>query len=259
MTAERKNIPVVIFCGGKGTRLKEETEYKPKPMVNVGGRPILWHIMKHYSHYGYRTFVLCLGYKGNYIKEFFLNHKILTSDFRMEQGKVVENYSDYNDDFEIIFADTGEDAPTGERLKIVEKYITTPQFMVTYGDGVSNIDIDGLVDFHNAQGTMGTISGVHPTSKYGLVRVDDSQKITAFEQKPMLHDYVNGGFMVFQKEFFQYLKEEQMVEDAMRDAVRDNQLSLYRHDGFWQSMDTYQDVESLNEQWQDNPQWRIWE
>lgn len=254
------SIPVVIFCGGKGTRLKEETEFKPKPMVTVGGQPILWHIMKYYAHHGYNRFVLALGYKGNMIKEYFLNHKMFCSDFRMKNGEVAECYTNHGDNtFDITFADTGEDTPTAERLLLLNKYIPDKQFMVTYGDGLSNVDIPALVAFHNAQGVMGTITGVHPTSKYGLVRVDAQNRITEFQQKPLLHDYVNGGFMVFQQDFFSALKPGQMIEDTFLDIVGKKQLALYQHDGYWHCMDTYQDYQELNRQWADGPQWKVWE
>lgn len=253
------DIPVVIFCGGTGTRLKEETEFKPKPMVTVGGNPILWHIMKIYSSYGYNKFILTLGYKGNAIKEFFLNHKMLCSDFKMVNGEVVECYTDYEDNkFEIIFADTGQETLTGERLKMVEQYIDADQFMLTYGDGVSNVNIEQLHNFHNEQKSLVTITGVHPTSKFGLVQTDDTQRVVAFNQKPQLHDYVNGGFMVVQKEFMKYLKEDQMVEDALIEAVKGNSVSLYKHDGFWHCMDTYKDYEDLNAMWSNNPEWKVW-
>ena len=234
-TDTKDSLPVVIFCGGKGTRLKEETEFRPKPMVTVGGMPIMWHIMKHYAHYGHQQFILCLGYKGNVIKEYFINQKLFANDFKMENGTVAEVFGSGHDEFEMTFADTGEDTPTGERLLQVEKYITTNEFMVTYGDGVSNIDIEALIAFHRSQGTIGTITGVHPTSKWGLVRVDEEKKVTAFEQKPVLHDYVNGGFMVFNKEIFKYLKPDQMIEDALVDLAHDHDLSLYQHDGYWQA------------------------
>jgi len=253
------DMPVVIFCGGKGTRLKEETEFKPKPMVTVGGMPILWHIMKQYSHYGFNNFILTLGYKGNSIKDFFLNHKALYSDFRMEGGEVVETFSNYEENkFNIIFADTGEEKLTGERLKKVASYITTDQFMVTYGDGVSNIDIPELIDFHNGRDSIGTITGVHPTSKYGLVSIDDENKITSFEQQPKLQEYVNGGFMIFEKDFLKYLTEDQIIEDAMIEAAKNEGLGLYKHDGFWHSMDTYKDYKDLNVMWDADPKWQIW-
>lgn len=258
---QKSAIPVVILCGGKGTRLKEETEYRPKPLVPVGGKPIIWHIMKTYSHWGYNKFILTLGYRGEQIKEYFLLRKWMSSDFSMraKTGEVTETFgAERLDDFHITFADTGEATLTGERLKMVERYIVGDTFMVTYGDGVADINIDELVAFHARQGTIATITGVHPSSKYGMVGVDPDGRVTSFEQKPRLTDYVNGGFMVFSRRVFQYLKTNQMIEDALADLVRDRQLSLYQHSGFWHSMDTYKDYEDLNRLWADNPRWRIW-
>lgn len=254
-------MPVVILCGGTGTRLKEETEYKPKPMVAVGNRPILWHIMKIYAHYGYNNFILCLGYKGQMIKDYFLNYKWLASDFKMRISKDKTEYVIHHndeDDFHITFADTGEDTMTSERLKMIEKYISHDEFMLTYGDGVSNIDINSLIDFHRQQKTIGTLSGVHPTSKYGIVTVGGNNLVSSFAQKPKLEDYINGGFMVFKKDFLRYLKNGQMVEEALDVLVSEKQLSLYTHNDFWHCMDTYKDYENLNKLWRENPQWKIW-
>lgn len=255
-----QDIPVVILCGGKGTRLKEETEFRPKPLVPVGGRPILWHILKIYRHWGYRHFILTLGYKGDKIKEYFLLRKWLESDFRLDvqsDDKVI--LEDHNgDDFQIVFADTGEDTLTAERIAMVGKYIQEPRFMVTYGDGVADINIPALVDFHVKQGTMGTITGVHPSSKYGLVNVDAGNRVASFEQKPRLHDYVNGGFMVFERAMLDRLQPGTMIEETMAGLVQEQQLSLYHHEGFWHCMDTYKDYEDLNVLWQKDPRWKIW-
>jgi glucose-1-phosphate cytidylyltransferase len=261
MQGINKNVPVVILCGGTGTRLKEETEYKPKPMVTVGGRPILWHIMKLYAHHGFNNFILCLGYKGQAIKDYFLNYKWLASDFSMRIGRNKTEYAIYGDredDIHIIFADTGEDTLTGERLKMVERYIPQQEFMLTYGDGVANLNINALVNFHRRQGTAGTLTGVHPTSKYGMVSVGDNNLVASFAQKPKLNEYVNGGFMVFRRDFFSYLRGGQMIEEALVDLAGEKQLSLYRHDDFWHCMDTYKDYEDLNKMWKNNPQWKIW-
>ena len=258
-SAFQRDIPVVIFCGGKGTRLKEETEFKPKPMVTIGGRPILWHIMKIYAHYGYTKFILCLGYKGAGIKEYFLQRKLLTSDFVMKHGEVTECHAEGADrDWEVTFADTGEDTMTGERLLRVQKYISRDTFMVTYGDGVSNINIPELVAFHETKNMIGTITGVHPTSKYGLVATDGEQRVISFDQKPRLHDFVNGGFMVFKKDFFRYLRPGQMIEEALVALAAERQLALYPHEDFWHCMDTYKDYEDLNHLWRENPRWKIW-
>ncbi len=221
MESNEKKIRTIILCGGTGTRLKEETEFKPKPLVEVGGAPILWHIMKIYAHFGYNNFVLALGYKGNSIKEHFLKQKHYTSDIALntKDGKAVifDNDTPHNpaDDFNIIFSDTGLDTPHGERVLKLKKYITEDIFMVTYGDGIADIDIKKLIEFHTSHGRMATITGVHPTSRWGLVNTDANGIITEFAQKPMLYDYVNGGFMVFNKEFFNFIQPGDMIEDAL--------------------------------------------
>lgn len=263
--ANSQPLPVVIFCGGKGSRLKEETEFKPKPMVTVGGRPILWHIMKNYAHHGHNRFVLCLGYKGDMIKQYFMNHRLLASDFHLEtsNGFITMPHSNDRDDFQITFADTGEDTLTGERLLKVMQYIPGDRFMVTYGDGITDLDITALLAFHDAQkaahGTVGTITGVHPRSKYGLVETNEKGVIKEFKQYPVMKEYTNGGFMVFEKAgILPYLKTGEMVEDALGRMATDGKLALYNHDGYWQCMDTYQDMESLNKQWANAPQWKTW-
>ncbi len=261
---DRQMIPVVIFSGGKGSRLKEETEFRPKPMVTIGGRPILWHIMKGYANFGYRRFIIALGYKSHMIKDYFLQHQLFTSDFHLNTASretKIEDRKD-NDDFQITFAETGEETLTGERLLKVMKYIDTDQFMVTYGDGISDIDVSKLHDFHNQKekdlGVIGTVTGVHPRSKYGLFTADENKKLLEFRQKPVIQEYTNGGFMVFNKGFAKYLKEDQMVEDAMIDAVNDGKLCVYHYDGFWHCMDTHQDMEALNKMWEEDPKWRTW-
>lgn len=258
-------VPVVIFCGGKGSRLKEETEFRPKPMVTVGGRPILWHIMKGYAHYGHNRFVLCLGYKGQMIKEYFINHRLFASDFHLEtsNGFVTVPQDSGRDDFQLTFADTGEDTLTGERLLKVMKYIPGDRFMVTYGDGVTDLNIESLLAHHEKHvkenGAFGTITGVHPRSKYGLVETNEKGLIQEFKQYPVMKEYTNGGFMVFEKAgVMQYLKEGEMVEDALMRMAKDGKLSLYNHDGYWQCMDTYQDMEALNKQWANEPKWKTW-
>jgi glucose-1-phosphate cytidylyltransferase len=257
-------MKTIILCGGTGTRLKEETEFKPKPMVEIGGAPVLWHIMKIYNHFGYKDFILALGYKGSYIKDHFLKQKHYTSDIALntKDGQVVtfdnDTLDNPADDFNIIFSDTGLETPHGERILKLKKYITEDLFMVTYGDGIADIDIQKLVDFHKTHGKMATITGVHPISRWGLVNVDNENLITEFAQKPMLFDYVNGGFMVFNKDFFNYLKEGDMIEDALARLVSLKQVALYKHEGFWYGMDTYKDFIYLNELWASDPKWKIW-
>lgn len=257
-------IKTIILCGGIGTRLKEETEFKPKPMIEVGGTPILWHIMKIYSHYGYRDFILALGFKGAVIKEHFLKQKYYNSDISLntKDGNVItfDNDTPNNpcDDFNIIFSDTGLDTPHGERVLKLKKYINEDIFMVTYGDGVANIDINKLIEFHKNHGKIATITGVHPEARWGLVNTDENSTVIEFAQKPMLYDYVNGGFMVFNKEFFNFIKPGDMIEDALSRIIPQKQLALYKHEDCWYCMDTYRDYLFLNDLWQRDPKWKVW-
>ncbi len=255
-------MPVVIFCGGQGSRMKEETEFRPKPMVSLGGKPILWHIMKIYSHFGFNDFIIALGYKGDYIKDFFLNQQYFENDFHLSthSGKRIlhKNNKRKRDNFNITFVDTGLETLTGERLLKVKKYINTDRFMVTYGDGVGNVNISELIRFHEDKNTVGTITGVHPKSKWGLIISDSKGIVKEFRQKPKLNQYVNGGFMVFNKEFFKYLKPKEMVEVALERVLKEKKLAVYTHDDYWSAMDTYQDVEEMNKQWKKDPKWKIW-
>jgi len=247
-----------------GTRLREETEFKPKPMVEIGGKPILWHIMKIYAHYGYRDFVLALGYKGDYIKDYFLKQKYYESDFCLntkdgEISNLIPNNNFEKDEFNVIFADTGLETPHGERVLRLKKYINEDLFMVTYGDGVADIDINKLVEFHKNKGTVATLTGVNPVSRWGLLNIDENDLITDFAQKPTLYEgYVNGGFMVFKKEFFDFLKPGDMIEDTFPKLVSQKQLAVYKHHGFWYAMDTYREYLKLNELWEKDPRWKIW-
>lgn len=258
-------MKTIILCGGTGTRLKEETEFKPKPMVYVGGKPILWHIMKMYAEHGYNEFVLALGYKANYIKDYFLDQKAFTADFTLDtmthKRKFYLDHRKEVDDFKITFVDTGEDTLPGERILRCRDYVSggDGSFMVTYGDGVSNLDIGKLVKFHKKQKTIGTITGVHPRSKYGLVEVNDKGLVTEFTEKPVLTDFVNGGFMVFEKEVFTYIKPGETEHPALQRLAREKQLSLFKHDDFWFCMDTIKEVEDLNKMWSSNTaHWKTW-
>lgn len=258
-------MKVIILCGGTGTRLKEETEFKPKPMVYVGNKPVIWHIMKIFACCGFNEFILALGYKADYIKDFFLNQKAFTSDFTLEtnnhQTKFHLDKRKEVDNFKITFVDTGVDTLPGERIRRCEEYIPEKDkyFIVTYGDGVTNLDMRDVVKFHKKQKTIGTITGVHPRSKYGLVKVDGNNFIKEFEEKPVLSDWVNGGFMVFDKRVFNYIKEGETEHPALARLAQEQQLSLYKHDGFWFCMDTYKEVEDLNKLWlSDTPPWKIW-
>ncbi len=263
MENNNQKIKTIILCGGTGTRLREETEFKPKPMVEIGGKPILWHIMKIYATYGFNDFILALGYKGDFIKDYFLKQKYYASDVGLNTAdgttKFHEN-SDFkpSDNFDVVLADTGLETPHGERVLKLKKYIQDDIFMVTYGDGIADIDINKLVKFHKSHGRIATVSGVHPLARWGLMNVDENNMITEFAQKPMLYDYVNGGFMVFNKEFFNFLKPGDMIEDALARLIPQKQLALFKHEGFWYGMDTYRDFLLLNELWSKDPKWKIW-
>lgn len=258
------DIPVFIFCGGKGTRLREETEFKPKPMVLIGGKPILWHIMKLYHHWGYKRFILCLGYKANLIKDYFLNQQKYISDFNLDTktNQITFHQNNLQDDFQITFVETGEDTFTSERLLVASKYLRKDdkEFMVTYGDGITDLNITRVLAFHHRQKTIGTITAVHPTTKYGVVKMNKkNKKVNWFQQYPVMADYINAGFMVFRREFLKYLKKNEMIEPILADLAKDGELSMYSHNGYWQCMDTYKDVEDLNDQWKKGPRWKIWQ
>lgn len=257
-------MKTVILCGGIGYRLKEETEFKPKPMVQIGGKPILWHIMKIYAHYGFNEFIIALGYKGDYIKQYFLNEKNMLHDFTINTSSgstKLYKTNNSSDNFTITFVNTGEETLPGERILRTKDYIpsTDENFMVTYGDGVSDINLRELVEFHKKQGTIGTVSGVHPRSKWGLLRVDKNNIATRFVEKPVLkEEWVNGGFMVFKKEFFNYLKPKEFEHEGLKRLIEKKELSVFAHEGFWHSMDTYPDVDNLNSIWREDPEWKVW-
>ena len=256
------NIPVVILCGGAGTRLKEETEFKPKPMVLIGEKPILWHIMKIYAHHGFNRFIIALGYKGEMIKDYFLNQDYFMHDFNLNTAtgktRIFRSKKINSDNFQITFIDTGIETLTGERVMRVKEYIKEDQFMVTYGDGVGNINIRKLYTYHNRMKLTGTITGVHPTIRWGLIRSNRDNLITSFQQKPIYNQYVNGGFMIFNRKFFDYLDEKEWLEDTLAKLVKKRELALYVHDDFWFAMDTYREVNMLNTMWENKPAWKVW-
>jgi glucose-1-phosphate cytidylyltransferase len=258
-------MKVIILCGGTGTRLKEETEFKPKPMVYVGNKPMLWHIMKIYAHYGFNEFILALGYKGDYIKQYFLNQKAYDLDFTLQTKDYQTKYHLKNrtefDDFKITFVDTGLETLPGERILRCKKYIpeNDNDFMVTYGDGVSDIDINKLLKFHIKQNTIGTLTGIHPRSKFGALVINSENIISEFSEKPVSKDWINGGYMIFNKEFFKYLKNGETEHPALKRLAKKEQLSIYKHEGFWACMDTNKELNDLNNWWKQNlPPWKIW-
>ena len=254
---------VIILCGGKGTRLSEETQTKPKPMVEIGTRPILWHIMKTYANYGFNKFILALGYKGDYIKRYFYDFRITSNDFtlsmRPNKNPILHNiHNDSN--WEITFVDTGIDTLKGGRIKRVEKYIKNDNFMITYGDGVADIDIKNLYDFHKKHNKKGTLTAVRPPSRFGEIEIE-GDKVKHFEEKPQLgKGYINGGFFVFKKEFFDYLTPDCNFEfGPLEKLAKNEELHSYKHDGFWQCMDNVRERDYLNKLWNTNKaHWKVW-
>ncbi len=262
-------MKIIILCGGTGTRMKEETEFKPKPLVLVGGKPVLWHIMKIYAHHSFNEFILALGYKGNMIKEYFLNWRSLLNDFTLHtKDNELVFHNNECDEFKITFAETGSDSLTGERIRRLRKYIDGDDFMVTYGDGVSDINIKELADFHEQQNTLGTVTGIKPTSRFGLLDIDhETKKLKGFFQHKITDfnevraedsDYINGGFMVFKKEVLDLIQPDSMIESVFQPMAKEGQLSIYVHNGRWKCMDTYKEVEEMNEHWQNDPFWKVW-
>lgn len=257
-----QNIPVVILCGGLGTRLREETEYKPKPMVEIGGKPVLWHIMKIYAHYGFRRFILCLGYKGNVIKDYFLNYEALSNDFTIHLGQ--ENCLTYQSNhteqgFDVTLVDTGLKTMTGGRVKRIERFIDTDIFMVTYGDGLANLDIGALVEFHRRHNKMATLTATRPPSRYGILELTAGDQVEQFLEKVQT-EWINGGFLVFNRRVFDYLDPDCVLErEPMEQLAANGQLMAFRHEGFWIGMDTYREYEMLNQMWDsEKAPWKVW-
>ncbi len=256
---------VVILCGGMGTRMKEETEFKPKPLISVGQFPILWHIMKTYSHYGFNDFILCLGYKGEMIKNYFKDYHQHTKDFTYNlrsRDKIFHGDVDIPD-WNITFANTGLQSYTGCRIKKIERYITNDNFMVTYGDGVADIDIPSLLSFHKSHGKVGTVTTVRPSTRFGNLTINDQNQILDFTKKTKTHEgWIDGGFFVFTKKIFDYLEDnpECMLErEPLQNLAKDGQFMSYKHTGFWQCMDTTRDHDHLNSIWKSkNVPWKIW-
>lgn len=258
-------MKTVILCGGLGTRLREETEFRPKPMVEIGGKPILWYIMKIYAHYGFKDFVLCLGYKGEIIKEYFYNYELINNDFTIElsDNKDIEIHSDYGEKgWRVTLADTGDKALKGARLKRVEKYIDGDQFMMTYGDGVANIDIHSLLAFHHNHGKLATVTGINPASRFGGLKIKGNQ-VENFSEKPRISSkFVSGGFFVFNKGIFDYLSTDDDCDleiGLLEKIASEGQLMVYKHRGYWACMDTLRDMDYLNKLWNENKAfWKVW-
>ncbi len=255
-------MKVVILAGGFGSRIAEETEIKPKPMVEIGGRPILWHIMKYYAHYGHKEFFIALGYKGGVIKHFFMDYCAFNSNLIIDlfNGKVqVENNG--AEDWVVHLIDTGIETQTGGRLKRLKPWLKNETFMLTYGDGVCNVDLEGLIQFHRAQGRIGTVTSVRPPARFGGI-VLEGGLVTKFTEKPQIGEgWINGGFFVFEPGVFDYLEGDHTILEAhaLEKLAADTQMAGYRHDDFWQCMDTLRDRRLLEKLWQSSQApWRVW-
>lgn len=257
-------LDVMILCGGLGTRLREETEFKPKPMVEVGGKPILWHIMKHYHAYGVRNFILCLGYKGDVIRDYFLNYRRRNSDFAVDfaKGSIEELSNGFDEDWRVILAETGNDSLTGTRIHRALKYVRGNRFMATYGDGVCDVDLPALVAHHQKSGRLATVTAVHPSSRYGELAITDGA-VRTFREKPQVTDgWINGGFFVFERQAFDNLnltENPSLEQGVLEGLAQRNELAVFQHPGFWQCMDTYREMQLLNEMWdKDRAPWKTW-
>ncbi len=255
-------MKVVILAGGLGTRLNEETSIKPKPMVEIGGKPIIWHIMKIYAAHGFNEFVLCLGYKGHYIKDWFNNHILYDSDFTINaEDNTITLHKSRGEKWKVTLVDTGDLTMTGGRLKRVQEYVGNEPFMMTYGDGVSDVNIAELVKFHKEHKHLATVTAVTPEGRFGTISIDPDNKVTAFSEKTDNKYRINGGFFVFEPKIFDYIEGDETIfeKGPMERLAKANQLKAFHHDGFWKAMDTLNDKNKLEEIWQmGNAPWKIW-
>jgi glucose-1-phosphate cytidylyltransferase len=258
-------MKVVILAGGMGTRISEESHLKPKPMIEIGDRPILWHIMKIYSHYGYNDFIICLGYKGNAVKDFFLNYLVYESDvtFNFRNGREIFTHHHSAEKWTVTLVDTGLATMTGGRVKRIQKYVGNEPFMLTYGDGVSDINIDELVKFHKSHGKCVTVTATQPLGRFGALSISDFGEVEGFSEKPKGdNSWINGGFFVMQPEVFGYLGGDDVYleTEPLQRISGDRQFMAYRHSGFWQPMDTMRDKTLLEDLWKSGrAPWKVWD
>jgi len=262
MPGNNATIPVVILCGGQGTRLAEQTEVRPKPLVEIGGRPILWHIMKHYSRFGFNEFVLALGYKGDLIKRYFLEYHALGRDLTISlaNGRIESHTANHTEPWEVHLVDTGEQTLTGGRLKQLQPMIGNRTFMLTYGDGVGDVSLDKLLAFHRSEGGLVTLTAVRPPARFGALEFEGNQ-IRHFKEKSTLHEgWINGGFFVVDPRALEYIRADVMWEHApMETIAAAGQLYAYRHESFWQCMDTLRDLRYLESLWDSGrAPWKTW-
>jgi len=256
-------MKVVILAGGFGTRISEETHLKPKPMIEIGDKPVLWHIMKTYSHFGFDEFVICLGYKGYSIKEYFYNYFLhncdITFDVRTQGMEIHQNAAE---PWRVTLVETGLNTMTGGRIKRIKTYVNNQPFMMTYGDGVSNVDIGALVDYHHSHGKIATVTAVQPSGRFGALQINDDHSIHSFQEKPDGDGgWINGGFFVLEPEIFNYLEDDQTIfeREPLEKLAGEGNLRAYKHSGFWQPMDTLRDKTHLEELWTSgSAPWKVW-
>ncbi len=258
-------MQVVILCGGRGTRLGTEAEVRPKPMVEIGSRPILWHIMKYYAHFGHKDFVLCLGYKGEVIKDYFLNYEAMQNDVTVELGErpgITYHSAHEEQGWRVTLADTGLEVNTGARLKRVTKYLEGDEFLLTYGDGVSDVDLGGLVEFHRSHGKTATVTAVHPPARFGELALSGEQ-VARFSEKPQTSaGLINGGFMVLRREALDRMRDDggySLEHEFLRELSEAGELMAYEHSGFWQCVDTVRELTVLRNLWESGrAPWKAW-
>jgi glucose-1-phosphate cytidylyltransferase len=256
-------MKVVILAGGLGTRLSEETLIRPKPMVDIGENPILWHIMKIYSSYGFNEFVICLGYKGYFIKEYFANYFLHQSDVTIDlNSNSIETHQTEAEPWKITLVDTGKATMTGGRIKRIQKYVGNEPFLLTYGDGVGNIDIDSLLKFHQANKKMVTVTAVQPSGRFGALNLDSQDLVSSFLEKPKGDGaWINGGFFVCQPQIFDYINDDSTIweKEPMEQIAADNQMAAFKHIGYWKPMDTLRDKQELEIEWNSGKApWKSW-
>ncbi len=256
-------MKVVLLAGGYGTRISEESSLKPKPMIEIGGKPIIWHIMKIYSHYGFNDFVILLGYKSYLIKEYFANYFLHQSDITIDlEANSIQVHQSTAEKWKITLVDTGVDTMTGGRLKRAEPYIGDAPFLLTYGDGVADVNIDALVHHHQAQGKIATVTAVMPVGRFGALALDDHDAVTAFHEKPKGDGaWINGGFFVLEPAIFEYLSDDACIfeKEPLESVAKAGQLTAFKHEGFWKPMDTLRDKTELDALWaSQNAPWKLW-
>lgn len=259
-------MKAVLLAGGLGTRMREETEFRPKPMVEIGGRPVLWHIMKILGHQGISDFIVCTGYKGEQIKNYFANYASVNQDFtvRLGQDRDITYHGDVHDEanWSVTVADTGARSMTGGRIKRIQKYVGTERFLCTYGDGVADVDVAALLAYHESHGKLATVTSVQPLSRFGVLDLAEDGSVRQFKEKPQGEEWINIGYFIFEPEIFDFLEGDDTVleEGPLRRLAAQGQIAAYPHQGFWQPMDTYRESQHLNELWDSGTApWRSWD